>query len=100
MNSKEIEEWVAANYQRDEQMMVDAFTQWCINHDLDPVELYIRAYPNQAANDALNQAVSLSLPKEEAPVIDDDALLHILMVFDNEELGFVVSGEIAKRKTR
>ena len=39
MNSKEIEQWVAANYQRDEQMMVDAFAQWCINHDLDPVRI-------------------------------------------------------------
>ncbi|GGD50537.1 hypothetical protein [Paenibacillus nasutitermitis] len=98
MDRKEIEEWIAANYRRDEQMMVDAFAQWCINHDLDPEELYTRAYPQQAANPALQGAISQALPKENSPEIPDDALLQLLSMFDNEELGYVVSNEIAQRK--
>ncbi|MDO3676420.1 hypothetical protein [Paenibacillus ehimensis] len=98
MNRKEIEEQVIRNYRRDENMMILAFAQWCINHDLDPVVLYERAYPQQEPNAALQQALELTVPKEEAGEVPDDTLLGVLSMFGNEELAFVVTQEIAKRQ--
>lgn len=98
MSQQELEEQIIRNYQRDEQMMILVFAQWCINHDLDPVELYTRAYPKQAANDALHQAIGLTVSKEESGDIADDTLLGVLSLYDNDDLAFIVTDEIAKRK--
>lgn len=98
MGRKEMEEQIIANYERDEQMMILIFAQWCINHDLDPVELYLRAYPDQAANPALQQAMELTVPKEEAGDIPDDTLLGVLSMFGNDDLAFVVTEKIGKAK--
>ncbi len=79
-------------------MMVLLFAQWCVNHDLDPTELYLRAYPHQAASPALQQAVDLTVPEEEAGEVPDETLLSVLSLYDNDELAFVVTEEIGKRK--
>jgi hypothetical protein len=97
MDPKEIETQVIRNYQHDEQMMIHIFAQWCVNHDLDPAELYRRAYPQQYANQPLQQTMELLVPKEEAGEIADDTLLGVLSLFGNEELAFIVTEEIAKR---
>ncbi|MCF6411666.1 hypothetical protein [Pseudalkalibacillus salsuginis] len=99
MNSKEVQEKVIENYQRDEQMMILVFAQWCINHDLDPEELYKKAYPNQASNPELKQAWALTVPKEEAGEIGDQTLLAVLSMFGNDDLAFIVTEEIEKRRT-
>lgn len=96
MSRKEIEEQIIQNYQRDEQMMILIFAQWCVNHDLDPAELYRQAYPHQADNTALQQGIELTVPKEEAGEIPHDTLLSVLSLYDNEDLAFVVTEEIAK----
>jgi hypothetical protein len=96
MNKKEIEERIISNYQQDEQMMILVFAQWCINHDLDPTELYLRAYPEQVANHALQQAIDLTVPKEEAGHISDETLLGVLSLFGNEDLAFIISEEMGK----
>ena len=98
MNPKDMEEMVVQNYQRDEQMMIIVFAQWCVNNDLDPLELYQRAYPNQKDNEPLRQGIELTVSKEEAGPIPDDTLLGVLSLFGNEDLAFVVTEEIAKRK--
>lgn len=98
MSQKEIEDQIIRNYQRDEQMMILVFAQWCINNDLDPVELYQRAYPQQASNHALQQAVELTVSKDEAGDIPDDTLLGVLSLFGNDDLAFVVTEEINKRQ--
>lgn len=100
MDRKEMEEQIIKNYQQDEQMMILVFAQWCVNHDLDPVELYKRAYPHQAANPALAQATELTVPKDEAGDIPDETLLGVLSMFGNDDLAFVVSEAIAARKKR
>ena len=41
MNQKELEEKVIGNYQSQEKMMILVFAQWCINHDLEPEEIYL-----------------------------------------------------------
>ncbi|WP_166244846.1 hypothetical protein [Paenibacillus turpanensis] len=100
MNSKETEDRIIQSYQRDEQMMILVFAQWCINHDLDPHALYALAYPDQAANPALQQAIELTVSKDEAGDIPDSTLLGVLSLFGNEELAFVVTEEINKRPKR
>ncbi|UJF34133.1 hypothetical protein [Paenibacillus hexagrammi] len=100
MSQKELEEQIIRNYQRDEQMMILVFAQWCINHDLDPAALYRRAHPEQQDNLPLQQALDLTVPKEEAGEIADDTLLGVLSLFGNEELAFVVTEEIGKRSKR
>lgn len=98
MNQKNIENQMIANFQRDEKMMILVFAQWCVNHDLDPEELYLRAYPEQTSNQALKEAIELTVPKEEAGEVRDETLLGVLSLFGNEDLAFVVTEEISKRK--
>ncbi|MBN3526908.1 hypothetical protein [Paenibacillus apiarius] len=100
MQSKEIEEQIIQNYQQDEQMMILVFAQWCINHDLDPAELYHRAYPKQGDNRKLQEAIALTVAKEEAGDIPGDTLLGVLSLFGNEDLAFVVTEEIDKLKKK
>ncbi|MDR6123245.1 hypothetical protein QFZ87_002842 [Bacillus sp. SLBN-46] len=98
MNQKEVEEKIIDNYRGEEKMMILVFAQWCINHNLNPEELYIRAYPNQATNPALREALELTVPKEEAGEVPDETLLGVLSLFGNDDLAFVVTEEIKNRK--
>lgn len=96
LNSKEVEKQIIQNYQKDEQMMILIFAQWCVNHDLNPTELYLRAYPDQPNNYALQQTIDLTVPKEESESIPDQTLLNVLSLYGNEELAFVVTEEMKK----
>ncbi|SFC09920.1 hypothetical protein SAMN05443252_101877 [Bacillus sp. OV322] len=98
MNQKELEEKIIENYQGQEKMMILVFAQWCINHDLEPEEIYLRAYPNQSANPALREAIELTVPKDEAGEVSDETILGVLSLFGNDDLVFVVTEEIQKRK--
>ncbi|MFD0049450.1 hypothetical protein ACFVHQ_08990 [Actinomycetes bacterium NPDC127524] len=98
MNQKELEEKIIENYQGQEKMMILVFAQWCINHDLEPEEIYLRAYPNQSANPALREAIELTVPKDEAGEVSDETILGVLSLFGNDDLVFVVTEEIKKRK--
>ncbi|UHA73144.1 hypothetical protein [Paenibacillus sp. 481] len=100
MNSKELEEQIIRNYERDESMMILVFAQWCVNHGLDPADVYHKAYPKQAANHALQQAIELTVPKQEAGEIPDETLLGVLGLFGNDELAFVVTELMDARKLR
>lgn len=97
MNRQEMEQQIIENYQKEEKMMILVFAQWCINHDLDPIQLYKEAYPAQGDNQALQEAVELTVPKEEAGEIADETLLGVLSLFGNEDLAFIVNREIANR---
>jgi len=97
MNKKEMENKVIESYQKDEQMMILVYAQWCINHGLDPEALYERAYPGQGKNEALNQALALTVSKSESEDIPDDTLLNVLQAFGNSDLAFVVQEAIEKR---
>jgi hypothetical protein len=98
MDRKEMEEKIIQNYQKDEHMMILVFAQWCINNDLNPVELYRRAYPNQPNNTALDQAMELTVPKEDSEEIPFTTLLGVLSLFGNDDLGFVVTEEFNKKQ--
>lgn len=97
MDRKEIEAQVIGQFQQDEQMMILIFAQWCVNNDLDPATLYQEAYPSQAANPSLQQAIELTVPKEEAGEISDDTVLSVLSLFGNEDLAFVVTQAMEAR---
>ncbi|PFA62170.1 hypothetical protein CN378_21385 [Bacillus sp. AFS015802] len=100
MNSKEMQEKIIRNYQKDEHMMILVFAQWCVNHDLDPAELYRRAYPHQGKNPALQQGIDLTVSKEESEEIPDATLLGVLSLFGNDDLAHVVTEEINERTTK
>ncbi|KUP06374.1 hypothetical protein Q75_07460 [Bacillus coahuilensis p1.1.43] len=90
MNSKELEQKIIENYQKDENMMILIFAQWCTNHSLNPTKLYQLAYPFQETH-SLNQAISLTVPKEEAGHIATDTVINVLSLFGNDELAEIVS---------
>ncbi len=94
MSSKDLEQQIIQTYQKDEQMMILIFAQWCINNDLDPLKVYFKAYPDQKTNATLQQAISLTVPKEEAGEIANETLLGVLSLFGNEELAYVITNEI------
>lgn len=98
MDQKEMERQMIQAYQRDEGMMVLVFAQWCVNHNLDARELYRRAYPNQADNPLLAQMLENTVSKEESEEIPDETLLAVLSLFGNDDLAYVVTEEIDKRK--
>ncbi|MDR7079731.1 hypothetical protein J2Y03_004789 [Neobacillus niacini] len=98
MNQKELEEKIIENYQGQEKMMILDFAQWCINHDLEPEEIYLRAYPNQSANPALREAIELTVPKDDAGEVTDETIMGVLSLFGNDDLAFVVTEEIQKRE--
>lgn len=95
--SKEMEDFIVQSYQKEENMMILVFAQWCINHDLDPEAVYLKAYPDQAENQALKDALALTVPKEEAGEVPDETLLGVLSLFGNDDLAFIVTEEIARR---
>jgi hypothetical protein len=100
MNNKQLEEQMIENYKREEHMMILVFAQWCINHDLDPAALYRAAYPDQVDNVSLQQALDLTVSKEEAGEVADSTVLGVLSLFGNEDLAFIVTQEIDKRNKR
>lgn len=97
MEYKTREEQIIESYRQDEDMMILVFAQWCVNHGLDPEELYHQAYPDQKHNERLQHVLRLVVPKEEAGEIPDDTLLGVLALYGNEDLAIVVSEVIANQ---
>src|SRR5699024_12115121 len=79
-------------------MMVLIFAQWCVNRDLDPIELYEQAYPSQMKNKTLQEQLSQTVPKNESEEITTEMVLYALQIFGNDDLAFVVQ-EAADKKT-
>lgn len=98
MNKKELEEKIIKNYHGEEKMMILVFTQWCIDHELDPEEIYRQAYPFQSGNQALREAIELTVPKEESGEVTDQTLINVLSLFGNDDLPLIVTQEITKMK--
>jgi hypothetical protein len=86
MNEKsETEKKIIESFKQDEKMMAHVFAQWCVNHDLDPAEIYASVY-GSADNQVLREAIDLTVPKEEAGPIETETLLGVLSLFGNEGL--------------
>lgn len=96
-NQEEIEKRIIENYKNDERTMILIFSQWCINNDLNPADLYNRAYPNQLKNHVLEDMMEQTIPSKESEEIADLTVLQVLQLFGNDDLAFVVQEEIEKR---
>lgn len=88
------DEFIIKKYQQDESVMVQVFVNWAVRNQLDPVQLYQRAYPSQVKNEALLLAVEEADPFEMD--VGADTLLELLQMFGNDDLAFVVSEEMEK----
>lgn len=89
---------VISQYQEDENVMIQLFTSWCVNHQLDALTLYAQAYPEQEKNVLLEKAVQET--SSDPVTIDTETLLNVLQLFGNEDLAFVVSEQADKQKKR
>ena len=85
---------VIEQYEQDENIMIQLYAQWCINHDLDSFALYQTAYPDQKTNDALASAIEET--EKNALEVDTETVIQVLQLFGNDHLAFVVS-EIASK---
>lgn len=94
MDHENRDEYIIKKYQQDEQIMVQLFVQWCINYQLDPAELYQRAYPQQLQSSVL--AAAIDQADGEELDLSHETLLDVLQMFGNDDLAFVVSEEIEK----
>ncbi|MEW4325570.1 hypothetical protein Q0N12_02730 [Rossellomorea marisflavi] len=90
MERNEMEKKIIENYQKDENMMMMVFAQWCVNQDLDPVAVYLKAYPEQRDNPVLKQMMELTVPKEESSDIPYSTFLGVLQLFGNEDLAIAI----------
>ena len=88
------DEWIIKKYQQDEATMIQLFVTWSLQNDLDPVQLYEKAYPAQSKNEALIRAVEESDPSDFE--ISNETLLDVLQLFGNDDLDFVASEEMEK----
>ncbi|WP_142827434.1 hypothetical protein [Planococcus soli] len=94
MDIENRDEFIIKKYQQEEQIMVQLFVQWCTNYQLNPAELYQRAYPGQPQSAVLTDAIDETDTEEMD--IDHETLLDVLQMFGNYDLAFVVSEEIEK----
>ncbi len=85
---------VIEQYEADENMMIQIYVQWCINHDINPLELYNRAYPNQASNNVILELMETT--EKNSTIIDTGTVLYVLQLFGNDDLAYVVSEEEKK----
>ncbi|WP_217587334.1 hypothetical protein [Lentibacillus saliphilus] len=98
MTDKKTEDYIIASYQNDEKMMILVYAQWCINNDLDPETLYKETYPSQGNNQALAEALDLTVSKEESEYIPNETVLNVLQLFGNNDLAFTVQQQIDQMK--
>ena len=96
INKQNMDKYIIEKYQKDEKTMVLIFAQWCINNNLDPFELYGKAYPSQMRNKILQEALELTIPKEDSEHISHEIVLQVLQYFGNDDLAFVVQ-KVAER---
>src|SRR5699024_2500048 len=93
MTLSDHDKWVIEQYEADEEMMVLIFAQRCVNHQLDQVQLYEEAYPNQQANKQLQQVLEKTTEKNGAVDISTEVVLHVLQEFGNDDLAFVIQAQ-------
>ncbi|HLR64739.1 MAG TPA: hypothetical protein VK075_04855 [Pseudogracilibacillus sp.] len=94
MKRSEKDQFIIDQYENDEKMMVLIYAQWCVNNEINPIDLYQEAYPNQLISSVLHEMVDETMPKEEADFISNDIVLSVLQMFGNDDLAFEVQRKI------
>lgn len=97
MKMNEKDEYIIKQYQQDESMMILIYAQWCVNHGLDALEMYQQAYPEQPVNKELLKALEDTVAKEESEDISIELVQHVLQLFGNDDLAFVIQEFSDKR---
>lgn len=98
MKRSERDEFIIEQYKNDEQMMVLIFVQYCVNNDIDPYDVYQEAYPTQGVNPSIADALEEVVPKKESEEISLEIVQHILQVFGNDDLAFVLQKRADAKK--
>jgi len=84
---------VIEQYEADENIMIQIYVQWCVNHGIDPLDLYGKAYPEQPTNGTVLELIEIT--EKDATDVDTETVLYVLQLFGNDDLAFFVS-EVAK----
>src|SRR5699024_546211 len=95
-NKKEMENKVIESYKNDEKRMILVYAQWCINNDVDPKEMYKKAYPDQMKNHAVREALEMTVAKQESEYIPDATVLNVLQLFGNDDFALIVQEAVEK----
>ncbi|MBB4824355.1 hypothetical protein HNO89_001577 [Sporosarcina luteola] len=95
MDRQTIQKKIIELYQDDEMVMIRLFIHWCQKNGLDPLILYSKAYPEQNGNKVLNQLLA-SEDDHDDLIVGNETILDLLQLFGNDDLAFVVAGEIEK----
>ena len=98
MKLTEKDQYIIDQYEQDETMMIIIFAQWCVNHHLDAVALYRKAYPDQPENKALLAALDETVDKKESEDISTGLVQHVLQIFGNDDLAFVIQEEVDRKQ--
>lgn len=93
MNQSEREALIIEKYRQEEKLMILLFAQWCINHNLNPISIYQKAYPADRQNAQLKEVLEETIPKAESDEIPLASLLEVLSWFEQDQLAFIVSEE-------
>lgn len=96
--TKSKDDQVIENYQKDERMMVLIFAQWCVNNEVNAIELYEQAYPNQQRNTLLVEAFNEATEAGKTDEVTDITVFSVLEIFGNNDLAFEVQAVVDKRK--
>src|SRR5699024_10857501 len=97
MKLTEKEQYIIDQYEQEEKMMIIIFAQWCVNHDLNGVALYHKAYQNQPENKELLATLDETVNKKESEDISTALVQYVLQHFGNDDLAFVIQEEIDKK---
>lgn len=97
MKMSEKDQYIIKQYQQDEAMMIVIYAQWCVNHQLDAIEIYREAYPDQPVNDELLKAMDETVAKEESEDISTGLVQHVLQIFGNDDLAFAMQEALDKK---
>ncbi|HJF32254.1 MAG TPA: hypothetical protein K8V56_10850 [Sporosarcina psychrophila] len=95
MEFKSIDAQVIQKYQQDERLMIRLFVQWCANNEVNPHDLYRRAYPEQQENETMKKIIEEAKYEEEIE-IDNETMLDVLQLFGNDNLAFILTDEIER----
>lgn len=97
MKMSEQDQYIIKQYEQDESMMILIYAQWCVNNNLDAMDIYQQAYPNQPVNKALVKALGETVDKKESEEISIGIVQHVLQLFGNDDLAFFIQEQIDKQ---
>lgn len=86
----DISKKVIEQYQADEKVMIQLFIHWCNNKQLNPLTIYRKAFPHYSDTTVLEDNIK-EIVGDEPVQVSTETLLHILEVFEQHELAYVIS---------